>query len=309
VAPEQVAHPLRFERPLGLEPRSLTRISPAVERPGIHLGVWRNGNGLMVWGAARNLPPFSFVLEVVTPGLLVIKHSRGEGSGKFVNVAVIEGDEVKIIDQHAATLPECPPLVTSLLGSETPFRPDDPAGVLIQIAVSMREHGRGGSMLVVPSNSATWQDSILQPITYGVAPPFAALAELMDQDPGERPRRRWQDALRRAIDGIAGLTAVDGATIITDRYELLAFGAKIVRRPKWAQVEKLILTEPIEDSAPIIAEPAQLGGTRHLSAAQFTHDQRDSIAMIASQDRHFTVFGWSPCEEMVHAHRIDTLLL
>ena len=43
-------------------------------------------------------------------------------------------------------------------------------------------------------------------------------------------RRRWQEALRRVVDGIAGLTAVDGATIITDQYELLAFGAKIVRR-------------------------------------------------------------------------------
>ena len=47
------------------------------------------------------------------------------------------------------------------------------------------------------------------------------------------------------------------------------------------------------------------GGT----AAQFTHDQRDSVAMVASQDRRFTVFGWSPCEETVLAHRIDALLM
>ena len=33
--------------------------------------------------------------------------------------------------------------------------------------------------------------------------------------------------LKRAVDAIAGLTAVDGATIINDRYDLLAFGAKI----------------------------------------------------------------------------------
>ena len=35
-----------------------------------------------------------------------------------------------------------------------------------------------------------------------------------------------------------------------------------------------------------------LGGTRHLSAAQFGHDQRDSIALVASQDGRFTVFAW-----------------
>jgi hypothetical protein len=46
-----------------------------------------------------------------------------------------------------------------------------------------------------------------------------------------------------------------------------------------------------------------------LSAAQFVFDQRDSIALVASQDGRFTVFAWSPCELMVHAHRVDTLLL
>src|SRR5208283_1859875 len=119
----------------------------------------------------------------------------------------------------------------------------------------------------------------------------------------------WADALRRAIDGIAGLTAVDGATIMTDAYDLLAFGAKIVRPPGARQVDRLLLTEPIEGAPATAAEPSQLGGTRHLSAAQFVHDQRDAIALVASQDGRFTVLGWSPCEETVHAHRIETLLL
>src|SRR5689334_10789359 len=39
--PEQTTHPLVFERPLPLDPGLLTRVAPAVERPGIHLGVWR----------------------------------------------------------------------------------------------------------------------------------------------------------------------------------------------------------------------------------------------------------------------------
>jgi len=43
----------------------------------------------------------------------------------------------------------------------------------------------------------------------------------------------------------------------------------------------------------VLAEPAQFGGTRHLSAAQFVHDQRDAIALVASQDGRFTVFAWS----------------
>jgi hypothetical protein len=173
----------------------------------------------------------------------------------------------------------------------------------------MREHGRGGSLLVVPADTQLWQESILQPVRYSVAPPFCALVDLMREDTGARTRRRWQQALHRVVEGIAGLTAVDGATVITDRYELLAFGAKILRRANCEQVSSVIVTEPIEGTVAATVEPGQLGGTRHLSAAQFAHDQRDAIALVASQDGRFTVFGWSPCEHMVHAHRIETLLL
>lgn len=103
--------------------------------------------------------------------------------------------------------------------------------------------------------------------------------------------------------------AVDGATVITDQYDLHAFGIKIVRRSGSAQISQVMRTQPIEGASPMLIEPSQLGGTRHLSGAQFVHDQRDSIALVASQDGLFTVFGWSPCEGMVQAHRVDALLL
>jgi hypothetical protein len=309
VAPSQVSQAMTFARPVSLASQALTRLGPAVERPGIHLGVHRQDGELCVWGATRSLPPYCFVLEVIAPGLLVIKHSRGDDSGKFVNVAVLQGDEVKIIDHRSATLPDCPELITSLLGLQSQIDSPDSVNVLIQLAVSMRAHERGGSLLVVPANTEAWRQSILQPITYAVAPPFFALTELMREDPVERSGLRWQQALRRMVDGIAGLTAVDGATVITDQFSLLAFGAKIVRPPGHLLVGQVMVTEPIEGVDGMIAEPALLGGTRHLSAAQFAQDQRDTIALVASQDGRFTVFGWSPCEEMVHAHRIEALLL
>jgi hypothetical protein len=33
------------------------------------------------------------------------------------------------------------------------------------------------------------------------------------------------------------------------------------------------------------------------------------VALVASQDGRFTIFAWSPCESMVHAHRVEALLL
>jgi hypothetical protein len=307
--PEQAAPALFFEHPVPVEPQSLTRLGPAVERPGIHLCVSRRNGDLIVWGATRVLPEFCFVLEVVAPGLLVVKRSRGDDSAKYVNVAVLQGDELKVINQQAADAGDCPKLLPSLLGLHIPSELPYDENVLISLAVSMRAHGRGGLLLVVPAGTQSWRESILHPVTYAIAPAFSGLADLMRDDSGNRTRRRWQEALHRIVDAIAGLTAVDGATIITEGYELLAFGAKIVRRVGCDQVGSVRVTEPIEGTVAAIVEPGQLGGTRHLSSAQFVQDQRDAIALVASQDGRFTVFAWSECERRVQANRIEALLL
>ncbi|HVX67248.1 MAG TPA: hypothetical protein VHA11_11630 [Bryobacteraceae bacterium] len=309
LAPEHAHSSLRFERPLPLDPRALSRLSPAVVRPGIHLGVWREQGSLCVWGITRALPQYSFALEVAAPGLLVIKHRRGQDSGKFVNVAVLEGDQIKILDRDATGLSACQTIVNSLLGFETPAPTGNPANVLTQLAASMREHRRGGLLLVVPAQSETWRESIVHPVQYSVSPAFTELAGLLREDGNQRHAIIWQDSLRRSVDAIAGLTAVDGATVITDRYDLLAFGAKVTRREGFASVARVLVTEPIEGASGQIVDPPQIGGTRHLAAAQFAHDQRDSIAMAASQDGRFTLFAWSACEEIVQAHCVETLLL
>jgi hypothetical protein len=309
LTPAEAPYPLRFEQALPLEPGRLAKVAPAVERAGIHLGVCREGDALSVWGTVRTIPPLCLVVEVAAPGLLVIKHHRGGEAGKFVNVAVLEGDQVKVVDEHASSLPDCPPLLSSLLGFDSPASWIDSVNVLVQLAVSMRAHGRGGILLLVPEGTDAWQESIIRPIPYSVSPPFDVLGRLDRATSDGKRARTWQDAVARVVDVIAGLTAVDGATVLTTDYNLLAFGAKIARRKGSPQVEQVTVTEPIEGGAAAVMHPTQLGGTRHLSAAQFVHDQRDAVVLVASQDGHFTVFAWSPCEEMVHAHRVETLLL
>jgi hypothetical protein len=140
-------------------------------------------------------------------------------------------------------------------------------------------------------------------------PPVTELYDLMRADASVRDQPAWQEALIDAVEAMAGLTAVDGAALITDRYDLLAFGAKIVQREGRPPVEQIILTEPVVGDTATVSDPSQLGGTRHISAAQFVRDQPGSVALVASQDGRFTVFAWSPCENMVHAHRVETLLL
>ena len=302
---EAVGTALFVERPLPLTPDTLTRLAPAVERPGIHLGVWPNGGGggndLVVWGATRNIPAYTFVVEVIEPGLLVIKHRRPGPGGKFANIAVLQGDAVKIIDaQGTRECDDCPDIVLTLLGFDQEGGNTD--NVLLALALSMRAHRHGGSLLVVPHDSNEWRKSILKPVPYTVAPPFAKLGQLAQS--GVRDGN-----FKDAVDAIAGLTAVDGAVVLSDTYDVLAFGAKIVRTDSGALLEEVLVREPVVGSEPVKVDPSELGGTRHLSAAQFVFEQRDSLALVASQDGRFTVFGWSPQAAMVHAYRVEALLL
>lgn len=280
LTPSESPSPILFDRLLPLEPEFLARLSPAVERPGIHLGVSESDGELRVWGATRPLPKGCFVLEVVAPGLIVVKQRGQDDVHKYANIAVLEGDQAKLL--RTAIMPAgSPGIIKNLLGQ------DDSASRLVELAVSMRKHRRGGALLVVPSTHNAWRESIVQPMNYRIAP----------------------GASEEDVDTVAGLTAVDGATIITDRHELLAFGAKITRRENAPRVDQVAASELIEGSELQIVHPSQMGGTRHLSAAQFAQDQQDAIALVASQDGRFTVFGWSPKRQMVRAHRIEAFLL
>ncbi len=302
--PTEAAGPLVFGHRPRLTPQALIKLAPAVEHPGVHLGVWHDGDYLYLWGAATRIPPVCFVLEVVEPGLLVAKHRRADGFGKFVNVAVLRGDQIRVVDEENAGLADCPALRASLPGIPAPAGAGAPIDVLVELAAAMRLHGRGGLVLVVPSGSADWQKSIVQPLSYPVAPGYAGIAAAQG-----RPAPEGPEAALRAIEIVGGFTAVDGATVITQQYELLAFGAKVTRAAHSTPVMDLVVTEPVVGSTAVRTHPAQNGGTRHLAAAQFVHDQRDALALVASQDGNFTVFAWSEALRLVHAHRIDVLLL
>lgn len=306
--PEQAGKPLLFNQILPLNANVLTKLAPGVERGGIHIGVWHDGYNLHIWGTTLNIPNYCFVVDVSEPGLLVIKHRRIYGFGKYTNVAVLKGDQIKIVEDKSGTN-QYPPILMSLLDLTAHSYWNDSANILIQLAVSMRAHGRGGAVLVIPQDTDEWKQSVIHPISYDLKPSFKGLADLVNKDRKDASDIFWQSALKREVDHLAGLTAIDGATIITDQFELLAFGAKTGRANSSAHIQELSFSEPVNGGESKVLHPAKTGGTRHLSAAQFVFDQRNAQALVASQDGHFTIYSWCAALNMVQAHRIDTLLL
>ncbi|HSZ72420.1 MAG TPA: hypothetical protein VK750_07065 [Cytophagaceae bacterium] len=309
LSPEQTEQPIVFEQRVPLHPGMLTKIAPGFERAGVHLGVWHENGELHVWGATFQIPNLCFVIDVSEPGLVVIKHRRSDAFGKFSNVAVLTGDEVKIVDDYNSGLPDCPSLLKNLLEQGFTAGNSDTLNVLLQLAVSMRAHKRGGTLLFVPSDTNTWKESVRHPLHHAISPAFSGLSDRMRENVSETNFTVWRNSISKEVEIIAGLTAIDGAIVMNDRYELLAFGEKIKRREGGVTIEQVVMTEPVLGGEAQVVDPAQNGGTRHLSAAQFVFDQRDAMALVASQDGKFTVFTWSTCENMVQAHRIDALLL
>ncbi|PUZ24662.1 hypothetical protein GA0116948_105307 [Chitinophaga costaii] len=307
--PSQTSNPLLFEEPLPFTSKVLTKLAPGVERSGIHVGVWYEDGELCIWGTTTSVPNLCFVVDVSEPGLLVIKHRRITGLGKFTNVAVLRGDQVKIIDEDSGMQPDTPAMLTALLGIDASPLWNNGVNVLIQMAVSMRAHRHGGTLLVVPNASDKWRESIIHPMQYPVAPAFGGIAELIRKDNTLVSELFWQNAIRREVENLSGLTAVDGATVINEDMELIAFGVKTSRAKNATIVEKVLMSEPVVGGHSVELHASAIGGTRHFSAAQFVHDQHDALALVASQDGYFTIFSWSPARQVVQAHRIDTLLL
>ncbi len=306
--PSQTSNPLMFAKPLPLNANTLTKIAPGVERSGVHLGIWEENGELYIWGTTLNIPNFCFVVDVSEPGLIVIKHRRIYGIGKYTNVAVLKGEQIRIVNDTSCQKRDCPPILKALLDLTVLASWNDPINILIQFAVSMRGHGRGGSLLIVPKNNSNWQESVIHPLQYQIEPPFTGLSSLARQN-GNQSEIFSQNVVRREVEYLAGLTAVDGATIINDEFELIAFGAKIGRAIGKSTVERIAFSEPIVGGEDKVLFPGQLGGTRHFSVAQFVNDQPEAVGLVASQDGHFTIFSWSKQQEMVTAYRIETLLL
>jgi len=307
LSPELSPGALKFESVFPLGADVLAQLAAAVEPPGMHLGIGAFDGQLSIWGITRTIPTRCFVLEVVAPGLVVVKYRRPEPLAKYANVAVLEGSEVKFIQQQPPSTAEAPPFLGSLFSFYSSAGRNETDNFLIRVAASMRAYGRGGSLLVVPRDTDEWLSSIVQPVRYAMIPPLAGIDSLL-HDNGQMTDATAA-SLQPAVDTLTGLTAVDGATVITDHFEPLAFGVKITPRNGARRVEQVLLTEPIEGVGDSIVDPARLGGTRHLSAAQFAHDQRNAVALVASQDGRFTVFAWSPVRQMVHAYRLEALLI
>jgi hypothetical protein len=91
----------------------------------------------------------------------------------------------------------------------------------------------------------------------------------------------WRDAIFEMSQLIAALTEVDGAVVMTKRFELLGFGAEIAGDlPDVQHVERALDLEASDTAR----EALTADGTRHRSAYRLCSRVPDAVALVVSQD-------------------------
>jgi hypothetical protein len=279
-----------FRKPLPFEPEKLAKIAPAL-LPTFRVGVWRTQDAahLEIWGfAPSDHDGWPLYIEA-SAGEIVVSLPSG-----------LKG------------------VITPTLGSQfvDPQTVATYSSDLREIAKGMRRHGHGGTLLVLPNEI---EDEALDRLIHTDRFPFwCRNYERVKTDLNDREREFAKRAqlerqaeekdeiqvfliepeeaikARESLQFIAELTAADGATLVTHDLRVLGFGAKIKAEANSEnnKVESIEVSDPFEGSQSLPPKSfSELGwGTRHQSAAQFVGNQKDSIAIVASEDGAVSFF-------------------
>jgi hypothetical protein len=305
--PDTSADTFHFDSPLDFTAHTLSKLAPALEFPQADIGVWPDESGqLKIWGfsafAYETTIKSDLWVQILGPGRVLIMYS-----GR--TIAALTANRAVFVDSRSFLHTIMPKIAAQAQKTEISLLNLFRYNAILKIAQRMRLHGRGGTLLVVPEDM-DWKKSITTPIKYTGGASFLdaeammlppSRTELADSEnllrlvkelnlaPKKDWLRNWQQVQQQCAR-IARLTAVDGALVMTfDRY-VYCFGAKIEAIDTRSIATTLRVIEPFEDQEPRERPFTSLGGTRHISAAQFVYDQPGAISVVASQDGNVTFF-------------------
>ena len=289
---------LTFAEPVAFSPSALVKLSPALLVENSHLTVSFDKRGrLKIRGLAQG-QGLGLVIRATSPGNLVVS-MYGE------ILAYLSPVEEPLIL-------EIPNWVMQVARFIDLWEPDFELAWFLRFLAEAMRHGRGGTILIVPSTGDGWKNSTKD--GYLVDKDMLRLSwrkKHWEQE-SKKTSPTFLDPLsaeatifRRSIALIGALTAVDGATILNDKYRVIGFGRKMIfnLNPPTTIAVANMLGEPVESELPF----KEIGGMRHQSAARFAHENAESIALVTSQDGRMTLFREADYE--LHALRRCEVLL
>lgn len=317
-SPDQAPLAFRLARPEPASVKGLVALLTASETTS--LAVHRGSQGIEVWGILMWTPVYSMQLRITGAGAIV-------ATVDSELLAVVQ--EGKITVPRSATETSWTEVFARNVWNDRPYAERRLlAERLLRIVSSMFRHGRGGTLVIVPSTDSSWTANLVFRFSldeqgraalrdriaaaeqareeadrsYRVISKARSMAE---RDP-QLLRLRLEAAGSHAkivdstLEAIGELSAVDGALVLDDELAVLGFGAKLHLESVDFMVSVYsALAGPAGESLHV----ADLGGMRHQSAARFIYEHPRAVAVVVSQDRRVTLFVWKDDARAVAAVR------
>ena len=300
-----------FKNDIEFNITNLKKLAPAFNSNEYQIGVWFDENNkLRIWGVIQKLIWFLTISSISSGKLLVNCLAGMNHSFKIA----LTSSEIGFMNPF---LLSSNPLY-EWLDIDTAFISLQKRGDFQRIFSYMFNYGRGGAILLIRENESKWKTSIrsipyenfhLSKYTYGeiylkyeVYKEFAAFAyEQKEPSKLERENRKNKLSLRhsaafKALNAISKLTTIDGATVLSENLNVLAFGVKIGAK----EIQEIAITEPFENSeVKKLHKSDWKVGMRHTSATEFINEQRDCLAIVVSEDRKVSLISWDEKLQLV----------
>lgn len=301
INPNITSQPFIFAKPLEFNPDNIKKLSTALNGTDNNIKVVFNKEYIPQIIGFSDEWDTSLIIESLDVGKLLFSVLF---IGK-ISIAIIESRKIKFIQStnHLAhSLYQFALYNSSLFDSfESENAIQEAMGDYDYVIKGMNSHGHGGTLIFVSDEN--WKKSVQQPINFFPRTKFCEItkwavrrSEYWEnfQDKKEAPVENWTASERteKSLKLLSQITALDGATIVTKEFEILAFGAKLKTLNTRRKPNEVILLEPFEDSVERFVVFEDIGGTRHQSTVQFIFDQRNAVAIVASQDGKVSVMFW-----------------
>jgi hypothetical protein len=157
---------------------------------------------------------------------------------------------------------------------------------LTRLLVQVRQLGHGGAFIFFkePTMQKSLGALLNTKFRVNINWPWERFVDAMAVGEGDRASGRAVDCIDRfhdATDFVAGLTAVDGAVVISDHFRVTGFGVEILTgKPGNESILVRRWGEPeAEEDVPVSRY-----GTRHRSAFRLCEESSDCLVFVFSQD-------------------------
>lgn len=284
--PESVIdRPLRIDPPRAFTPHEIMRLAPAADAAKVMLAIDPRGDEPVIWGLC-NGADMQLTVSVMAPGKLSVGRNLRSIVALEDGQIFEEGERLGVFQPIIEALAEATDALWE--GIDRPEGAASPhlnyPAHLHDVLSAVRGLGHGGTILVIPDlecQSASWRqlvkikyqcdDDSIWPLLRKSVYQFDATAPGI----GAMEFQYAEEKARRLLVRFPGLTAVDGALLITDRYRLLGFGVEVLA-PQ-AELDLICLPDGTRRSV-------EAYGTRHRSAFRFCAAYPRGAAFVCSQD-------------------------